>query len=862
MDSTTAYLLIMIASILVVLWLAYLSWQRRETSGAVTFSILMLAVAGWALLYTLELISGDLGVTLTWYKLRYVISTLIPLIWFVFTLQYSGQSQWLTPRPITLISASHLAIIITILTNDWHNLLWSAPRLGSGGSLTPLIADFTALNTLVGLYVLAMMLVGVVMLLLAAQRAWRVYRFQTLSIVVAVGLLLLGDPLVDLLVGDPRSDFEAISPLLLMTFSTLVLAFGFLRLGILEIVPVAHETIIEHIPDSVVVVDMAHRIISGNAAFHRQFESGHVIGKDIHTIVHELTVDHLNAEDCYTQIQEIDHAGRHFELRIAPLDNWRGRITGQVLILRDITENKQAEQRYQALFNQAQDAITIETEDERIVDVNPAASRLFGYSRDELLRMRRDELQPFDPNHNGANSDNGERFETPVRLQDGTVRRVEISQAPIQDGGRTLYMSILRDVTEQKQSAEELEQRVHQLTIMRQLSEEISSTLDIDQVVILALDAAQRLSGASAGYIALQEDDGLQVVTMIGNYAPDFVLPASYGIYGRVIRSQEAELVMDVTQDIDYIAHLPETKAMMVLPLVKERFIGLITLETDKPERFYGDVFPFMQILASRVSVDIANARLYKHEQEQRQRVQELYHQVRRLEQLKTDMIRIAAHDLKNPILAITGHLELFQMDRDMLNEEHQSFVDTMQRAGKRMSRMVEDILSLERIEQMAKLDQGDMVLIELKTHVKQAIEEYSKQADEKSQTMRLVLQSDDEIHVRGDVMQLYEAMTNLINNAIKYTPTNGHINVHLEQENGLVTFCVSDTGIGIPDSQQDRLFRPFSRVQSEETAKIEGTGLGLHLVKNIIDRHQGEMIFESTYGEGSTFGFRLPVEM
>ena len=111
-----------------------------------------------------------------------------------------------------------------------------------------------------------------------------------------------------------------------------------------------------------------------------------------------------------------------------------------------------------------------------------------------------------------------------------------------------------------------------------------------------------------------------------------------------------------------------------------------------------------------------------------------------------------------------------------------------------------------------------------------------------------------------GDPMLLYEAISNIIGNAIKYTPKAGTVHVWLTVEGQSACVRVHDNGYGIPEEQQERLFSPFYRVQTEETQEIEGTGLGLHLVKNIIERHNGNMVFSSVYGEGSTFGFNLPL--
>jgi len=113
---------------------------------------------------------------------------------------------------------------------------------------------------------------------------------------------------------------------------------------------------------------------------------------------------------------------------------------------------------------------------------------------------------------------------------------------------------------------------------------------------------------------------------------------------------------------------------------------------------------------------------------------------------------------------------------------------------------------------------------------------------------------------VLGDIVQLREALENLISNAIKYTPAGGTVTVRVRRQSEHILFQVEDSGYGIPEADQTRLFQAFYRVHTDETYRIGGTGLGLHLVKNIIDRHAGEVVFKSVYQKGSMFGFFLPI--
>lgn len=174
------------------------------------------------------------------------------------------------------------------------------------------------------------------------------------------------------------------------------------------------------------------------------------------------------------------------------------------------------------------------------------------------------------------------------------------------------------------------------------------------------------------------------------------------------------------------------------------------------------------------------------------------------------------------------------------------------------MDAILHDILSLERIEQRAV--GGFMTRLSLKFLVEEAVKEFAQPMAEAQQKLDLQIGDVDTAMVYGDESQLYEAMSNLISNAVKYTPKNGEIRVCLRVDETHLIFEVEDNGYGIPDDRQERLFEPFYRAKAKGTEAIEGTGLGLHLVRNIVERHRGEIIFHSEFRQGSLFGFRLPL--
>ncbi len=544
-------------------------------------------------------------------------------------------------------------------------------------------------------------------------------------------------------------------------------------------------------------------------------------------------------------------------------------------VVRDITRRKQYERElayHASLLEYVSDAV-ISTDMHNVIQSwNRAAESVYGWEAGEVIGRK---LQDVVPSHSDSGGDtliksqyiqrghwNAEMVQ---QRRDGTEINVLSAVAVIKDrsGEAIGTVSVNHDITARKRAEQELEERVVQLAALRQIDVEISSSLDIDSVLQIALNAAYLLSDAEAGFILLKSEDGsLQLAQTIGGYANPQQIAENFnhGITARVMRQLAPELVLDVAHDPDYVPDLTSTRAMMSIPLIShERLIGVLSLETTDPARFTPEVFDYMNILTARIATALDNAHLYQVSQTQLKQLQTLYEQVSRLEQMKTDMIRIASHDLRNPIGIIRGYLSLIEMDiLPRLDEMEAEFIHSITSSIDRMDRIINDILSLERIEQMARQDEYVAVDMAALTHT--IIDTVAKHADDKQQTLIRDFEPDTPLIIAGHGAQLHEAMFNLAENAVKYTPPGKTITIRLRSAHGEAVFEVIDEGFGIPEDRQDRMFEPFYRAKQDEAADIEGTGLGLHLVKNIVERHSGRIIFKSVYREGSTFGFAIPL--
>jgi PAS domain S-box-containing protein len=226
------------------------------------------------------------------------------------------------------------------------------------------------------------------------------------------------------------------------------------------------------------------------------------------------------------------------------------------------------------------------------------------------------------------------------------------------------------------------------------------------------------------------------------------------------------------------------------------------------------------------------------------------------LSRLKTHLLHMASHDLKNPLGVLLGYLDMMREDAQNGIVPDPNFVDGMFRAVERMEGLIQTLLSQERIEA-----QGTQIRQRLDpvTLLNEVVNDMMPSARAKEH--EVILDVGDHMSViSGDPVELREAMGNLVSNAIKYTPMQGRVTIRLASEDNRLYFSVIDTGLGIPADQQNMIFNKYFRAKSAATAEIEGTGLGLSLVKTVVEAHGGKVWFQSEEGIGSTFGFWLPV--
>lgn len=397
--------------------------------------------------------------------------------------------------------------------------------------------------------------------------------------------------------------------------------------------------------------------------------------------------------------------------------------------------------------------------------------------------------------------------------------------------------------------SEDLEDKLQELEFLQRLDRELSWMLDTNYVLDITLDWAIRRTAADAGLIARKLSDHLQVVRVTGHaYHQASKLmrepwPITVGTIGWVAEVGKPFYMPYVTNVSDQHLIYEHTRSQLTIPLaVKEEVIAVLHLESRHPAHFSQDMRTFVSHVANRASMALHNA--------------ELYTRTYNAEQLKSDMIRMAAHDLRNPLGTIINGLNLIQRFQAEMPARAEPVIKTIRSAAEQMALLIDELLTLEHIESHVNTTFSP---VDLAQALREAINRSRPDSEQKSHEMTVSV-PEEPVMVLGELAYFRQAMLNLISNAIKYTANGGNINIRLEQIGTRAFFEVEDNGYGISQERQSRLFQRFYRAHQPGTEHIDGTGLGLSLVKAVIERAKGEIWFRSVEGEGSTFGFWLPI--
>ncbi len=383
----------------------------------------------------------------------------------------------------------------------------------------------------------------------------------------------------------------------------------------------------------------------------------------------------------------------------------------------------------------------------------------------------------------------------------------------------------------------------------------VTSTLNFTEVLnTIARQATQSMKAKACSIRLIDEEKRqLRVGAAYGlsrEYLAKGPVDLEKSLVDRGALRGKAVSVLDVAKDPGF--QYPEEavkegiRSVLCVPLsVREKPIGVLRLYTGEIHRFTDEEIDFLTTLASQAAVAIENARTY-------QRLEDL-------EQAKSDFVFTVAHELKAPVAAIQSILrvllegyagEVFQKQKDLIARAERRLVALLS--------LIRDLLALGALK--GELPDAKKTDVILNGVVNRLVDAVQPEVEEKRIDLRVEV-PDSLLTIKANEDDMERLLGNLLENAVKYTPYQGRVRLVLAPHDSGVRFMVSDSGIGIPPDSLPRIFEEFYRAKNAKEMGQEGTGLGLSLVKHIVDRYRGTVSVESTVQEGSTFTVNLPRE-
>ncbi|HHH42105.1 MAG TPA: HAMP domain-containing protein [Chloroflexi bacterium] len=429
---------------------------------------------------------------------------------------------------------------------------------------------------------------------------------------------------------------------------------------------------------------------------------------------------------------------------------------------------------------------------------------------------------------------------------------------------QVLYESLEQKVAERTRQLQEANAEIRyqaiQLATSAEVGRIVTSILDLESLLPQVVELIRDAFSAYHVSLFLTDEDGKWALLREGTGAlgerlkrEGYRLPLDESnLVGRAINRREPCLAVGEERRIlADVETFPYTQAELVIPLiVRDRPIGALSVHSLEEDAFAGSEVMVLQTLAGQVAIAIENARAYALEREAAE-------QLRELDRFKTRFLANMSHELREPLNTIIGFSRVLLKGIDgPLNEIQRQDITFIHDAGQHLLGLINDILDIAAIEA------GKMELTIREVNLRALLQSVMATASALVRGRPIELQYDvapDLPVVHADPQRLRQVILKLLSNAAQFTEE-GSITLRAWSEDEQVFISVSDTGIGIPEADRDRIFEQFQRLDGKGSPHLGGVGLGLALSKEFVEMHGGQIWVESGVGRGSTFTFSLPV--
>lgn len=635
--------------------------------------------------------------------------------------------------------------------------------------------------------------------------------------------------------------------------------------------------LLKSLSEAVYATDVNLTILSWNRAAEVCFKitEKEAVGKNLNSLIKVDFIDTTRDEAVTKLMKEGSWSGKVvYEIKKtgkripvistgSVVKDTSGNVMGFVTANRDISELEASEKRFRSLIENSHEAIVLITDQGICSYASQSMKHVLGYTPEEYMQLDAASLvypEDFEESKRFFGSilkSPGSTF-TPYRIRykhkDGTYRWIEYTATNARnDPSVRAIVFNFRDVTAQ-QKAEEQQQFLAQTSTILNSSIDYETTLKnlsklivphiADYCRIVIVDEQKQIKEISVHHRDPKK------ITLVKELYNAYSSSTNDSGVGKLISTGEPEYISRMTPKVLQSA-LPKVlklikelhlQSYMGVPMkMNDKVVGAITFSSTREDRIYTQIdLAFAKELARRAALAIENAKLYTNAQ--------------KAIALRDDFISLASHELKTPVTSLKIYTHALHKQAEKQGEETFSkYLEKMNMQTDKLTVLINDLLNVSKL-QHGKLE-FTMENFDLNDLVKETVDAVQQIAE------RHIIKIKGEIDgpVFGDRYRIYQVLTNLLTNAIKYSPGANTIQVEIMPNGKSALVSVKDFGIGIDKEHQKHIFQQFYRVSSPTEKTYPGLGMGLYIAHEIVKRHGGEMTVESEKGKGSTFSFNLP---
>jgi signal transduction histidine kinase/CheY-like chemotaxis protein len=412
--------------------------------------------------------------------------------------------------------------------------------------------------------------------------------------------------------------------------------------------------------------------------------------------------------------------------------------------------------------------------------------------------------------------------------------------------------------------------------LLGQLGGMLTSSLNLKENIDFMLEATSRMVAFDAASVFLIDETGQELVAFATYPYSDQVnriarFRVGEGIVGWTVQTNQMVNITDALEDHRFKIVDPARapRSMLLLPLSSPtRVIGALTMARREVRPFTDVEAAMVRVIVNQAAISIDNAVLYQRMQaqmaqiaQQNTELEDANVQIKEVSRLKSEFLANMSHELRTPLNSVLGFSEILKDNlAGALSEEQRiECLEAIHASGEHLLQLINDVLD------MSKIEAGRMELVLEEFVVDSAFREVltvvKSLAGKKGIELSVLVEPED-LTVYADKGKVKQVLYNLLSNAIKFTPDGGSVFVDgkLRQEAQDLLVTVTDTGVGIPPDHIDKIWGEFYMVQGDHQAE-KGTGLGLALVKRLVELHGGSVTVNSEEGKGTTFSFTVPLQ-